>query len=136
MTEQTDPRGVGWRFPVQVEKPEGGSIALARHDQAVKQSILTIIGTAKGERVMRPTFGCGIHERVFGATDTTTAALVARDVEDALVDWEPRVEVHGVDVAPDPDKEATLLVVVTYRVLSTNNVFNLVYPFYLGGGAG
>lgn len=137
MADLIDPRGVGWSFPVHVEEADAhGRIALARLDESVRQSILVIVGTAKGERVMRPDFGCGLHDRVFGAADTTTAALIALDVEDALIDWEPRVQVLNVDVTADPAQENKLLVALTYRVRSTNNVFNLVYPFYLGGGAG
>jgi phage baseplate assembly protein W len=135
VAETSDPRGVGWAFPVQVKDPEGvGTIALARLEESVRQSILLIVGTAKGERAMRPTFGCGIHDRVFAAADTTTAALIALDVQDALIDWEPRVEVLDVQVTADPDEGNKLLVGLTYRVRTTNNVFNLVYPFYLGGG--
>jgi phage baseplate assembly protein W len=135
VAETSDPRGIGWGFPVHVEDPERtGAIALARLDESVRQSIMLIVGTAKGERVMRPTFGCGIHDLVFATADTTTAALIALAVQDALIDWEPRVEVLGVDVTADPDDGNKLLVGLNYRVRATNNVFNLVYPFYLGGG--
>jgi phage baseplate assembly protein W len=121
--------GAGWVFPVKTD--EEGGIALSRLEESVRQSILLIIGTAKGERVMRPTFGCGIHDLVFAPNDTTTAALVSFEVREALVDWEPRIQVQNVRVTPDPQEGNKLLVNLEYRVRSTNNVFNLVYPFYL-----
>ena len=125
----SDFRGIGWAFPVEVEA--GGRIALARLDQSIEESILLIVGTARGERVMRPTFGCGIHDLVFAPNDATTAAQVSFAVREALIDWEPRIEVLEVQVAPDAAEGNKLLINLQYRVRSTNNVFNLVYPFYL-----
>jgi phage baseplate assembly protein W len=121
--------GVGWDFPVR--RDETGEIALARHEESIRQAIWIILGTAKGERVMRPDFGCGIHELVFGVNDAATAGRIADEVRDALVRWEPRIDVLDVQVGPRPGEAATLLVAIRYRVRATNNVFNLVYPFYL-----
>jgi phage baseplate assembly protein W len=129
-----DFRGIGWAFPIQADSE--GRIALARQDDAIRQSIRLIIETAKGERVMRPTFGCGIHDLVFAPNDPMTAARVSFEVREALIDWEPRIEVQDVQVNLDSGEGHTLLVNVQYRVRSTNNVFNLVYPFYLQRGGG
>jgi hypothetical protein len=129
-----DFRGIGWAFPVQADSE--GRIALARQDDAIRQSIRIIIETAKGERVMRPTFGCGIHDLVFAPNDPLTAARVSFEVREALIDWEPRIDVQDVQVRSDTEEGNTLLVNVQYRVRSTNNVFNFVYPFYLQHGGG
>jgi uncharacterized protein len=129
-----DFRGVGWAFPVQTD--DQGHVSLARQDEAIRQSIRLIIDTAKGERVMRPTFGCGIHDLVFAPNDPLTAARVGFEVREALIDWEPRIEVLNVQTQLDIAEENTLLIDVQYRVRSTNNVFNLVYPFYLQRGGG
>jgi hypothetical protein len=131
-----DFRGVGWAFPVAAETGRDdpahrGRIAMARLDQSVRESILLIIGTAKGERLMRPGFGCGIHELVFAPNDATTVALLTYEVREALVDWEPRAEVLDIQVAPDEEEGNKLLINLRYKVRQTNNVFNLVYPFYL-----
>jgi uncharacterized protein len=137
-----DPRGTGWAFPVRLEpeaappdssRPRG--VALARLDESVRESILLIIGTARGERVMRPSFGCGIHDQVFAPQDTTTAGIIGFEVREALVEFEPRAEVLDVRVTPDSE-EGRLLVHLDYRVRATSNVFNLVYPFYLEQGDG
>jgi phage baseplate assembly protein W len=129
-----DFRGVGWSFPVQTN--DQGQISQARQDEAIRQSIRLIIETAKGERLMRPTFGCGIHDLVFAPNDPLTAARASFEVREALIDWEPRIEVLNVQAQLATAEENTLLLDVQYRVRSTNNVFNLVYPFYLRRGGG
>jgi len=131
-----DFRGVGWAFPVAADEGRDdparkGRIAMSRLDQSIRESILLIIGTAKGERLMRPAFGCGIHDLVFAPNDATTAALLTYEVREALVDWEPRVEVLDIQATPDPEEGDKLLINLRYKVRQTNNVFNLVYPFYL-----
>ena len=130
MTTGNDFRGAGWGFPVRVEGDEG-RIALARLDQSIRESILLILGTAPGERAMRPTFGCGIHELVFGPNDATTASRIAHEVREALVEWEPRAEVLEVQATADRAETSKLLIHVRYRVRPTNTIFNIVYPFYL-----
>lgn len=124
--------GVGWGFPVGVD-PDG-TITRASDEECIRDAVWLILSTAKGERVMRPDFGCGIHDLVFGGTDTTTSGQVADAVRDALVLWEPRIQVIDVRVGTDQATPARLLVRIQYRVRSTNNVFNLVYPFYLEKG--
>ncbi len=120
--------GVGLKFPVSVED---GKIALSKYEEDIQEAIRIILGTAKGERVMRPDFGCGIHELIFALNNTATAGLVIYYVQDALLKWEPRIEVLNVDAGPDAEEGHKLNVNIEYRVRRTNNVFNLVYPFYL-----
>jgi phage baseplate assembly protein W len=127
-----DFRGVGWSFPVRAGAD--GAIELARLDESIRQSILLIVSTARGERVMRPTFGCAIHELVFAPNDAMTAARAGFAVREALIDWEPRIQVLDVRAEPDAAEGDRLLVSLRYRVRATNNVFNLVYPFYLEKG--
>jgi len=111
-------------------------------EQKIRESIWLILATAPGERVMRPDFGCGIHDLLFAVnTPPTRAAAVAR-VKTALVRWEPRIDVLAVSAtAPDgsanlADQRNILLVTIDYRIRANNAVFNLVYPFYLDEGAG
>lgn len=127
--------GTGWKFPIQID--HRGGIALSRFEEDIRESIFIILGTAKGERLMRPDFGCGIHELVFAPMNTATEGLVLHHVKEALIRWEPRIEVLRVDVSREKDNyEGYLFVDIEYRVISTNNVFNLVYPFYLQGQGG
>jgi phage baseplate assembly protein W len=124
--------GVGWKFPVGLDRQ--GEVALSRYEDDVRQAMWIILSTAPGERLMRPDFGCGIQEYVFAPNNTRTAGLVRFHVEEALTRWEPRIELEGVKVQPDPGHPAVLLVSIDYRVRATDSRFNLVYPFYLERG--
>jgi phage baseplate assembly protein W len=122
--------GIGWNFPVGTDA--GQQIArTADGDQSVRQSIWTILATAPGERVMRPDFGCGLHDLVFGVNNAATATSVTRTVREALATWEPRIDVLDVSAVPDPSEPNVLLIEISYQVRATNSRFNLVYPFYL-----
>jgi uncharacterized protein len=124
--------GVGWAFPVQLTSDEHGTrVAAAAYEQRVRDSIWIVLATARGERRMRPDFGCGIHDLVFGAGDPRAVAAVGDAVREALLRWEPRIDLLDVRVAPRPGDPATLLIGIEYRVRATNNLFNVVYPFYL-----
>ncbi|GAA3812779.1 GPW/gp25 family protein [Sphaerisporangium flaviroseum] len=122
--------GRGWDFPVRLD--ESGGIAMTvTGDDAIRLSMLTILGTARGERLMRPDFGCQIHDFVFGVHDAATVGAVAEAVREALVDWEPRIDVLDVYAVADDKDPNRLLVEINYQVRSSNSRFNLVYPFYL-----
>ncbi|AFY33615.1 GPW/gp25 family protein [Calothrix sp. PCC 7507] len=120
--------GVGWTLPVALEQ---GQIKVAFYEDSVRQSIQMILSTAKGERVMRPDFGCDIHEKVFASNSLGTIGQIVSDVRDALIEWEPRIDVLDVDTISDPNEPNVILIQVNYQVRTTNNIFNLVYPFYL-----
>lgn len=125
--------GVGWKYPVQLfdQEVSKGEIALSRHEEDVHEAVWIILSTAPGERVMRPDFGCGIHEYVFAPNNARTASMVRFRVEEALTYWEPRIDLLEVHVQPDRSDPAVLLIDVEYRVRSTDSRFNLVFPFYL-----
>jgi Bacteriophage baseplate protein W len=122
-----DFRGTGWAFPVRVG---AGAIEAVSGGEDVRQSIHLILATAKGERVMRPDFGCGIHDLVFAAVSTQLIARVRREVEDALRTYEARIEVLRVAVATGGLAVGRLDVEIDYRVRTTNQTGNYVYPFY------
>src|SRR5688572_22148275 len=118
--------GRGWRFPVELEN---GKLVYDKEEAKIEQSILIILGTAQGERVMRPDFGSRLRELVFAPLNSATSALAARYVVDALVRWEPRIDVLNVQAVPRSTLEAVLDINVEYRVRATNSRYNLVYPF-------
>jgi len=125
-------QGTGWSFPLH---PDGrGGLSLSRYDGDIAESIRIILGTAKGERRMRPKFGCDIHNLIFASNNATTWGLAAHYVEEALGWWEPRIEVTEIDPQPDPQDMSRLLINIKYRIKSTNDARNLVYPFYLLSG--
>ncbi|MEM1167738.1 MAG: GPW/gp25 family protein [Cyanobacteria bacterium P01_H01_bin.35] len=121
--------GVGWTSPVKPD--ENGQIMVAKYEDAVRQSIGMILSTAKGERVMRPDFGCEIHDKVFSPNSSGTVGQIVSDVRSALIKWEPRIDVLDVDTIPDSSQPNVILIQVNYQIRTTNNIFNLVYPFYL-----
>jgi phage baseplate assembly protein W len=100
----------------------------------VRQAIRVILGTNPGERVMRPDFGAGLRTFVFEPVNPTTMARIQTRVEEALIDWEPRIDVAAVRVTTDVEQRNRLLIEIDYRVRATNAVRNLVYPFYLQEG--
>jgi phage baseplate assembly protein W len=120
--------GAGFSYPLRLSA--SGSFGLVSHTAEIEQSIRVILGTAQGERPMRPEFGCGAHELVFAGTDATTAGRLAHAVRRALDRWEPRIVVEDVLVSVDPQERDRLYVSIRYNVRATNDVRNLVYPFY------
>jgi phage baseplate assembly protein W len=126
--------GKGWKFPVRVDAH--GKIAMSEYDEDIKEAIRIILETAKLERLMRPDFGCDIHEYVFSSTNTANFLRIENTVREALMIWEPRIDVIDVKSTMDPKypDEGRLLINIDYKVRSTNTRFNLVYPFYLKEG--
>jgi phage baseplate assembly protein W len=120
--------GKGWAFPAAPDA--SGELELAVYEEDVRQAVRIILGTSPGERVMRPDFGAGLNELVFSPINTTTMALVRHRVEQALVDWEPRIDHVTVEVTAEPPL-GKLRIDINYRVRATNIFYNMVYPFYL-----
>jgi phage baseplate assembly protein W len=123
--------GVGWAFPPQLTP--SGELATAAYEEDIRQAIRIILGTAQGERVMRPDFGAELRTLLFEPLSTTTLSLAQHYVERALIEWEPRIDVFAVRAGLDGGEpsRARLLIEIEYRVRSTNTFYNLVYPFYL-----
>jgi uncharacterized protein len=120
--------GVGWAFPVNVDAR--GRVALARQVTDIEQAILIILMTPKGQRVMRPEFGCQIHELIFAPNDANTWGLAEYYVEEALRFWEPRIQITSVTARADPDNHERMSIRIEYTVKATLDRRTLVYPFY------
>jgi phage baseplate assembly protein W len=126
---QRDFLGVGWKFPLQVTP--FGTIAQAKYEQRIEESIYLILSTSKGERVMLPDFGCGIHDLAFAPNNSTTIAVVVQTVREALVAFEPRIDVLDISAESAPEEPNLLLIRINYRIRANNARGNLVYPFYI-----
>ncbi len=126
--------GSGIKSPIKVN--ERGSISLSQDNEKIRESILIILSTAKGERVMRPDFGCDIHEFVFSVINLSTLTLIKSAIKEALLLWEPRIEVLSVETSTESINDGVLSISIDYNIRSTNNEFNLVYPFYIKSGGG
>lgn len=124
--------GRGWPFPIKLKAD--GRLRLVEGGDKIDQSIGIILSTAPGERLMLPDFGCGIHDLVFQPNSAALRGLVQARVRDALLRWEPRIDLLDVQVETEPETRHTLLIRIDYRVRSDNSFYNLVYPFYLNEG--
>ena len=120
--------GAGWAFPVGVDVR--GGVALARRERDVEQAIMIILLTPRGQRLLRPEFGCQIHDLIFAPNDATTAGLAVYYVREALLMWEPRISVDEVTVAPNAATPEQLLVTIAYTIKATLDRRALVFPFY------
>jgi len=129
-----DPRilGRGWSAPYGLDA--FGDAAMVEGGEDVRQAIRTILASTRGERPMRPDFGAGLDELVFSPVSTTTCALVRHRVEQALIAWEPRIDVREVRVSTKGPIRNRLDVEIDYVLRATNVFYNLVYPFYLQEG--
>ncbi|MDR1205887.1 MAG: GPW/gp25 family protein [Peptococcaceae bacterium] len=122
--------GSGWKFPVETD-PMTGRVKMSDYDEDIQESIRIILLTRKGERVMNPEFGCGIHDFAFSQMETTRIGMLEKEIQTALTLWEPRVQ--DVDVAVTQDAQAAdkYLIQIRYVVLATGQAFSLIYPFYV-----
>jgi phage baseplate assembly protein W len=125
----TDFIGRGWAFPIRTDTT--GAIGLVSREREISEAIRLVLGTAPGERPMRPEFGCRIHEFVFSPADGATAAAITTEVTNALTQWEPRIDVEDVIVSFTPEDPNLLYIDVRYSIRTTNARHNLVFPFYV-----
>ncbi len=120
--------GRGWAFPPKLDDRD--HVEMAEDDMDIRQAMRIIIGTALGERVMHPDFGCRIHELIFDPCNATTAATAERYVREALLRWEPRIRIEKIIATPEHDHGA-LVIEIVYEIKGQNDRRNLVFPFYL-----
>ena len=123
--------GVGWSFPVCLK---GGRVAMAEFEQDIREAIRIILLSNPGERVMHPDFGAGLVDFLYESLSSTTLERIRTRVNQALIDWEPRIEIKSVDVSVDSSEPNRVLIGMSYWVRSTNTLANFVYPFYLEEG--
>lgn len=134
MTVERDFLGRGFGFPFLPD--DNGRLRLVEGEERVRQSIWIILSTAPAERLMRPGFGCGIHDLVFEPNTAALRGMVQIRVREALTRWEPRIDVLDVQVTSDGDEGNHLFIAVDYRLRVNSATYNLVYPFFLNEGVG
>lgn len=121
--------GKGIKFPLQINKATGRFV-MAQEEESVKESIYIILMTQKEERFTRPDFGSRILSYTFMDTSVTRINMMARELEETILDQEPRVS--EVDVSVDPQLERGCLIInIKYTIAENNTQDNLVFPFYL-----
>ena len=124
--------GRGWRFPIKVNAR--GAIDWSEGPDRLRDAIWIVVKTAMGERVMKPEFGSGSDGFVFQPNSAATRAALSQAVRKALVTWEPRIDLDSVRVDEVPGETSQVIVAIDYRIRTTNELFNLVLPFYLEEG--
>ncbi len=129
MSDPADFIGRGVSFPLRVD--QSGAIAMSSGPNDIDSSIRMILTTAPGERVMRPLFGCRIWELLFEPINANTMGLMGEAVREAISRWEPRVTLDNVEIRPDPGSVGAVFIELDYRIRTTNDRRNLVYPFYV-----
>ena len=120
--------GFGFAYPMGVD--DQGGMAMVTGTANVERSIRLIIGTAYGERPMRPEFGCGIHDLIFDLASPELITQIQLQVKASLGRWETRAEIISVTAAFDDDR-TTIQILVTYRIKGSYDPRNLLVPFYV-----
>lgn len=121
--------GQGWAFPPHLD--DRNRVMMVSGDVDLRQSIFIILNTVPGERVMRPDFGCRIHELLFAPANEYTAAVAERYITEALKRWEPRMDLRRVRVTPGRQEYGELLIDIVYAIKGSSDERDLIYPYYL-----
>jgi phage baseplate assembly protein W len=129
MSDASDFVGRGISFPMRVD--QSGAIAMSSGPDGIDSSLRMVLTTAPGERLMRPAFGCKIWELLFEPINANTIGVMREAVREAVARWEPRVQLDDVRIEPQAGAFGKVLIHLDYRVRTTNDRRNLVYPFYV-----
>lgn len=125
--------GKGLKFPPKLDN-RTGKLQMVQYEEDIQEAVYIILSTSRGERVMRPEFGCSIHDYVFESVNTATLSLIETYVREALIQWEPRIELKEVNALQDTVDTSKVIIEISYAVRATNNPYNLVYPFFINEG--
>jgi phage baseplate assembly protein W len=121
--------GKGWAFPPAFS-PELGTVETVEKEEDIRQSVRIILGTIPGERIMFPTFGCGIRMFVFESNDPTNLSMLKDSIYDALLFNEPRIKLDRIDILDDTQNNGLMHIHIFYTIIVTNTRNNMVIPFY------
>jgi uncharacterized protein len=132
MDEQNSILGRGWSFPVAFKKG-GNTVKLSEEEKDIKESLIILLTTALGERVMRPDYGANMEDMLFESINVTTASIIINRLKRAILFHEPRVNANNIDMVPDL-ANGFIEVTIEYTIIATNTRTNLVFPYYLEEG--
>jgi hypothetical protein len=124
--------GQGWSFPIKVNAK--GGLDWSAGSARIQAAIWIILSTSPGERLMLPSFGAGIKEYVFESNSQLVCARLQSVIQKALTKWEPRIQVVSVQATPSPDQASLVLISINYQIRNSNELYNMVYPFFLTEG--
>lgn len=121
--------GTGWSFPPQFSK-ESVEVKMLSDVADIESSLQVLLTTRPGERVMQPHYGCNLDELVFEPLTSTFKSYIKDLVKTAIINYEPRIKVEGVELDDTRELEGVILIEIAYEVRTTNTRYNFVYPFY------
>ena len=124
--------GRGWSFPPKVNAK--GGLDWSSGPDRIQAAIWLVLSTSPGERLMLPTFGAGIKDYVFESNSQVVCARLQSAVQKALTQWEPRIQVASVQATPSTEQDSLVLISIDYQIRNTNDLYNMVYPFFLAEG--
>jgi phage baseplate assembly protein W len=124
--------GTGWSFPPEFSKR--GSVKMVSAEEDIRQSLLILLSTTPGERVMQPSFGCGLKSKVYENINESSVTILKDMIKRAILFFEPRVVLESINADSSESYEGRLNFLIQYRVISTNTRHNIVYPFYFREG--
>jgi phage baseplate assembly protein W len=122
--------GRGWKFPPEFDR-HVKDVKMVSEDDDIRESLRILLLTSPGERLMHPTYGCGLKQMVFESVDESVITEIRDKVQRAILFFEPRITVEGIDVAVEDPLSGVLLIQLRYIVRSTNSRSNMVYPFHV-----
>ena len=123
--------GVGWGFPPQFQRQgEQTGVNMVAEDEDIRESLLILLSTRPGERIMQPGYGCGLHTMVFETVNESSVTEIRDLIERAILFYEPRINLEGIEVEMEEAYEGRLDIRIDYTIRLTNTRSNMVYPFY------
>ncbi|MCU0438929.1 MAG: GPW/gp25 family protein [Raineya sp.] len=122
--------GVGWKFPPSFDKQDR-SVRMVSEEKDIEESLRILLSTKPGERVLNLAYGCDMRRFLFEPIDTTTVTLMKSTIEQAINNYEPRIELNDVNIEPDDEEPTLIYIDITYTVQLTNTRTNMVFPYYL-----
>jgi len=133
MSDDSTFLGRGWGFPPEFNRAAKG-VGMLADEADIESSLEILLSTRLGERIMLPDYGCNLDEMVFEAMNLTMRTYLKDLVEHAILYHEPRIELEKLEIDTSRETEGVLLIIVDYRVRTTNSRYNYVYPYYKNEG--
>ena len=122
--------GTGWTFPPTFDRLSA-SVVMSSDEANIRQCLWVLFSTTIGERLMLATYGTGLRLNVFDAMTTTVLNDIRSQILTAVLDWEPRIDVTGIDIKVPSALDGELSICIDFIIRQTNSRSNMVYPFYL-----
>jgi phage baseplate assembly protein W len=123
--------GSGWAFPPEFNKT---GVRMVAAERDIRESLHILLSTVPGERVMQPTFGCGLKAQMFENLNEGSVAIIKDLIQRAILFFEPRITLELIEISDEKLLQGEVSISIDYWIRTTNSRHNMVYPFYLSEG--